>query len=144
MYVHTIGDVSECNFRFIHLKRGDADAQERIKATPDKLRLILEKAREDSAFYERMYREVKNLYDLRKNEAEKRWQYITDEQIAEVRAKDEMEGWMLGLSKDSHNVDCVRERSRAFGIFDVASYAMEREREAVRLARQAEGALRSV
>ena len=144
MYVHTVGDVAQCNRQFIFLHRQDSEDLERIKATESRLRLILERSREDAAFYERMYREVKNLYDLRHRETEKKWQYITDEQIAEARAKDEMEGWMLGLSKDSHNVDCVRERAKISGIFDVASYAMEREREAVRLGNQAEDALREV
>ena len=144
MYVHTVGDVAQCNHQFIFLHRQDSEDLERIKATESRLRLILERSREDAAFYERMYREVKNLHNLRKNEAEKKYQYITDEQIAEARAKDEMEGWMLGLRKDSNNVEYVREHARVSGIFDVASYAMEREREAVRLAHQAEGALRSV
>ena len=144
MYVHTVGDVAQCNRQFIFLHRQDSEDLERIKATESRLRLILERSREDTAFYERMYREVKNLYDLRHRETEKKWQYITDEQIAEARAKDEMEGWMLGLSKDSHNVDCVRERSKVFGIFEVCEYAMEREREAVRLGNQAEDALREV
>lgn len=144
MYVHTVGDVAQCNRQFVFLHRQDSEDLERIKATESRLRLILERSREDAAFYERMYREVKNLHNLRKNEAEKKYQYITDEQIAEARAKDEMEGWMLGLRKDSNNVEYVREHARVSGIFDTASYAMEREREAVRLAHQAEGALRSV
>lgn len=141
MYVHTVGDVAECNRSFIFLKMEDSEELNRIHTTAARLRLILKQAREDAAFYERMYREVKNLYDLRSKEVDQKWQYITDEQIAEVRAKDEMDGWMLGLSKDSHNVDCVRERSKLSGIFEAASYAMEREREAVRIGKQAEGAL---
>ena len=144
MYVHTVGDVAQCNRQFIFLHRQDSEDLERVKATDDRLRLILEEGKKSAAFFERMYREVKNLHNLRNREAEQKYQYITDEQIAEARAKDEMEGWMLGLRKDSNNVEYVREHARVSGIFDVASYAMEREREAVRLAHQAEGALRSV
>lgn len=144
MYVIGIGNVTECNRLYIHLNNDGK--QERIAANVERLEAIRVKAVEDLAFYERLWQECHTQYEKRKAEADKKYHYITDDDIeAEFKANGRSEKWFnMGLMKNSNNEECIRQFSRVFGWSDACSYALDHKMEAYKLCKQAEGVLGEV
>lgn len=142
MYFTGIGNVTECNSSCIHLN--NEGRQESIKATMEKLQEILKVSSENVGFYSRMYDEIYALYEKLKTEAEAHYKYITDEQIEEARKKGDSNWWHLSLVKDSHNEDCIRNISDAFGTYNGCKYASDREMEARKIKAQAENAIKEL
>ena len=139
MYVLGIGNVTQCNSSYIHLN--NEGRQERIKATVDKVQEVLRIASENVVFYKRMYDELYALYERIKTEVEAHNKYITDEDIAEARDSGNRNWLMMKWEQDSHNLDCTRKISNAFGTFNGCNYASDKEMEARKLKSQAEATL---
>lgn len=142
MNVHGIGNVTECNISYIHLNNGGK--QESIKATEEKLRKIYNICAENVKFYSRMHDELYVLYNKLKDEANAHYKYITEDQIEEARKRGDSNWWHLSLVKDSHNLECTRKISEAFGTFNGCTYATDAELEARKIRVQAEVALREL
>ena len=142
MYVDMIGNVTECNSSYIHLN--NEGRQESIKATVEKLQEVLRVASGNVVFYSRMYKELYALYERLKTEAEAHYKYITDEQIEEARERGDKNWMMLSWTQESHNEDCNRNISNAFGTFNGCKYAGDREMEARKIKAQAENSLREL
>lgn len=139
MQVLGIGNVTECNRSYVFLN--NEGKQDRLKATEELLRLIMETASSSYSFYGRMYEEITAEYEKRNEEVKKKYHFITDEQIKEANAKDRRLGFDLSVRKDSNNEECVRQFSRVHGFYDGARYAGDRKWEAKRLFEQSKNAL---
>lgn len=140
MQVLGIGNVTECNSSYIFLN--NEGKQERIRATPELLSLIMDTASTDYAFYSRMWEVITTEYERLKAEAEKKYHFITDEMIAEAFKRGKKEGLELSWSKDSHNAECSRQYNRIFGMYEGANIASNRRWEANKLLAQAKNSLK--
>lgn len=140
MQVLGLGNVTECNRSYIFLN--DEGKQDRIKATQELLKAILDTAYADYQFYSRLCEVVTAEYEKRKAEVERRYQFITDEMVAEALEKDRKRGIELSWSKDSHNAECSRQYNKIFGLYEVVKMGMDRKWEANRLLAQAKNSLK--
>jgi len=140
MFVIGIGNVTECNSSYIFLN--NEGKQDRIKATEELLRVILDTASNDYAFYGRMWEVITTEYERLKAEAERKYHFITDEMIAEAFKRDRKEGLELSWSKESHNAECSRQYNRIFGMYEGANLASNRRWEANKLLVQAKNSLK--
>lgn len=141
MRVTGLGDVVQVSDKIIFYK-DDEGIRQRKKVTKEKLDLILEAAIEAVVFYSKSYAEIQEVYEKRKLEAEKKYHYITDEDIqAEYKANGRSSKWFdMTVSKDSHNENCKYEFGKVFGIGEMASVIMDRKWEADKIYRQAKNA----
>jgi len=135
-----IGNVTECNRSYIFLNNDGK--QDRIRATPELLRLIRDTASTDQAFYDRMCKEITTAYEKRKVEVKKKYHFITDDMVKEAFLRDHKEGLSLSCLKDTNNEECTRQYGMLFGLYEGANIAMERRWEARKLLAQAEDGLK--
>lgn len=142
MYVLGIGNVVECNRLYIHLN--NEGKQDRIKATEEKLREIQAKAAESVPFYERMYQELKDLHERRRDAVEEKYHFITDDDIKAAYEESNKAGFDLSIRKDSNNEECIRQISSVYGIYEGARYALERKNAIYKIMKQAENAIREL
>ena len=140
MIVLGLGNVVECNRLWVFLN--DEGKQDRIKSTLEKLKVIYDTAVESMLVYDRMGKELTELYGRKKAEADKKYHFISDEMVKEAYKEDKCKGFDLSVSKDSNNEECIRQFSKVFGIFDGVRYCNERYYEARRLKAQAENGLK--
>lgn len=101
MLVLGIGNVTQCNKAYIFLD--NEGKQDRIKTNKERLDAIYVKATENIVFYDRMANELTEIYEKKKAEAEKKYHYISDEEIQEASKQDRRKGFELSLKKDSVN-----------------------------------------
>ena len=141
MYVIGIGDVRQVTNTTIFYK--DAEGKECTKkVNKDDLGLIHGTAWENIVFYDRMYQVLHSLYESRKEEHDKKYKYITDEDIeAEFKANGRSKLWFdITFSKDSHNEECRYQWGLVYGIAEASNVASSKKWEADRIYRGAQAA----
>lgn len=142
MLVSGFGDVTECNSSYVFLC--DGDKQGRIKANKEILEAIYVTATENIVFYDRMAREILEVYERKKAEAEKKYQYISDEDVQEASKADRRKGFELSIKKDSVNEEYVRGWANVFGLYGGVNYANNKKWEAYKLQKQSENSLKQL
>ena len=137
MYVMGLGDVTQVSNTTIFYKDDEGKPQKK-KVNEEDLRLIHSVAWESFTFYERAYVELHTLYEAKKAEYEKKYKYITDEEIeAEYKANGRSKKWFdLTLSKDSHNTECRYQWGKVAGIGEASSEISDKKWEADKIYRQ--------
>ena len=140
MYVIGIGDVRQVSNTTIFFM-DDEGKECHKKVNEDDLNKIHGVAWENIIFYERMYKELHELYESRKGGYDKKYKYITDE---DIKAEYEVHGrsktwWDLSLSKDTHNEECRYQWGLVYGVAEASQIASSRRWEADRLYREVQG-----
>ena len=143
MYTAGIGDVTECNRSYIFIAEGSGE-KKRIPATRDRLEAILTQAMEDIRFYDRMWEEINKLYEKQKVEAERKYHYITDEEVKEAYDKGRKEGFNISVMQSSNNEEYMRGWSKVHGLYGGANYASDKKWRAYRINEQAKLAVTKV
>lgn len=142
MLVLGIGNVTQCNEACVFLD--NEGKQDRIKANKERLDAIYTRATENIVFYDRMAKELTDIYEKKKAEAEKKYQYISDEEVQEASKQDRRKGFELSFRKDSVNEAYLRGWSKVFGLYDGVNYANDKKWEAYKLQKEAENALKQL
>ena len=140
MYVMGLGDVTQVSNTTIFFKDEDG-SQQKKKVNEEDLGRIHGTAWENVAFYDRAYRELHELYEKRRVEYDKKYHFITDEEIeAEFKANGRSKKWFdMSISKDSHNEECRYQWGKVAGISEACSEVSEKKWEADRIYRQVQG-----
>lgn len=139
MYIDSIGDVREVNCKYIFIINSEGK-QDRIPAAQNKLQEIYEKATNNVRFYERMVKEIREEYEKMKVDYEKKYHYITDD---DIKAANKEKAWNLSLMQESNNMECKYRLGFLFGFFEASSFASDKEWEAYKIMKQAENACKN-
>ena len=124
-----VQSISQVNKHWIFL----ADST-REQATPEKLREIWTAARTDSAFYERMYKDVSEQIDKTREKLNTRHCPTSKE----IDAKHDI---LAAINLKVEREYYIADSNKISGMYDLLHYAFERKEHADIIARQARAAL---
>lgn len=124
-----IQNISQVNKRFVFLAHSTHE-----RATPEKLREIWTAARTDSAFYERMYKDVSDQID-------KALEKLSTRHCPTLKEIDDTHNILAEINLKVEREYYIADQNKISGMYDLLHYAFERKEHADIIARQARAAL---
>lgn len=142
MLVAGIGNVTQVTNNYVFTREGDK--QDRIRVSIDTLKDIHNIASANENFYERMWDELYSRYEKFKEEVERKYHFISDDDVKDAYEMGRKEGFMISLIQPSNNDEYLRQNSYVHGLFMGVQYAHDNREEAYKIRVQTEYALKGL
>lgn len=128
--------ITEVNTKYVFFRFPDG-SQDRLKSRKQDLIDVLEWARTEMRFYDRMRNEVVAIYETEKEKFDKTKHYYSDEEIHEACCKDRFANIDMELSNENYK----REWNRISGKYDIAAKAGDRYWKLYEITKQLENSI---
>lgn len=131
--------ITEVNTKYVFFRFPDG-GQDRLKSRKQDLISVLEWIHGEMDFYNRMYNEVKTIYETEKEKFDKTKHYYSDEEIHEACRKNRFANIDMELSNENYKT----EWNRISGKCDISSKASDRYWKLYRIAKQLENSIKAM